>query len=348
MIKKSLLTAGITVLLAAWMVAPALSAPKYKWRAQLLTPLKSYMGTIYWGTWVKLVDERTKGQVQIKLFEHGAIATGIEIYGAVQNGALEVGCSYGAYHSTEIPAAYAEYSIPMGFKDMNAVYDFYYKYKDGAVLNLLDELYRKRGTTLLSVAAFTVGFMTKFPINTLADLEGKKLRASGSYAALLKNLGADPVLLDSPEQYMALQRGTIDGTLNPLYMAETYKLKEVIKHIMVPPVGFGMGDTYVNLEAWNKLTPELQKIVRQAAVDAAFQYSAEYDKLEARDINEAEKVGVKVQKLTPTEMEKIRKAAEPLWAEVAAKSPGNKQIIDMMIGFAGRSESKTPRVVQSP
>ena len=336
MIKKSLLIAGITVLFAAWMGAPVLAAPKYKWRAQSLTPLKSYMGTVYWGTWVKLVKERTDGQVEIKLFEPGAITKGTEIYGAVQSGALEVGCSYGAYHSTEVPAAYAEYSIPMGFKDMNAVYDFYFKYKDGAVLNLLDKEYRERGTTLLSVAAFTVGFMTKFPINTVADLEGKLVRASGSYATLLKNLGAAPVPLDSPEQYMALQRGTVDGTLNPLYMAETYKLKEVIRYIMLPPVGFGMGDTYVNLEAWNKLPPELRKIVRQAAVDAALQYfKAEYDKLEARDINEAEKAGVKVQTLAPTELKKIRQAAKPLWAEAAAKSPTSKQIIDMMIDFTG-------------
>ncbi|MBU4576135.1 MAG: TRAP transporter substrate-binding protein DctP, partial [Proteobacteria bacterium] len=316
MIKKGLIIIGVIIALAVWIAAPATAAPKYKWRAQLLTPLTSYMGTVYWGTWVKLVKERTNGQVEIKLFPPGAIAKGTQIYGAVQNGAVEVGCSYGAYHSTEIPAAYAEYSIPMGFKDMNAVYDFYYQYKNGEVLKLLDGLYRKKGTTLLSVAAFTVGFMTKFPINTIADLKGKKLRASGSYAALLKNLGAAPVLLPSPEQYMALQRGTIDGTLNPLYMAQTYKLKEVIKYIMVPPVGFGLGDTYVNLDAWNKLPTNLQEIVRQAAVDAALKYyKVEYDKLESHDIKEAEKVGVKVLKLSPAELKAIRKAAEPLWAQ---------------------------------
>ncbi len=337
MMKKSLLIIGLLLALTAWLAAPALAGAKYKWRAQPLTPLTSYMGTVYWGTWVKLVKQRTKGQVEIKLFPPGAIARGTQIYGAVQNGAVEVGCSYGAYHSTEIPAAYAEYSIPMGFKDMDACYDFYYKYKGGAVLKLLDKLYRKKGTTLLSVAAFTVGFMTKFPINSIADLRGQKLRASGSYNALLKNLGAAPVRLASPEQYMALQRGTIDGTLNPLYMVETYKLKEVIKYVMVPPVGFGMGDTYVNLDAWNKLPAKLQKIVRQAAVDAALQhYKAEYVRLESRDIKRAQKVGVKVLKLSPAALAKIRKAAQPLWAKVAAKSPGAKKIIEMMRDFSGK------------
>ncbi len=336
MIKKLVVIFGLFLAVTTWLVTPAVAAPKYKWRAQLLTPLTSYMGSVYWGTWAKLVNERTKGQVEIKLFPPGAIASGNHIYAAVQNGAVEVGCSYGAYHATEIPAAYAEYSIPMGFKDMDALYDFYYKYKDGAALKILDDLYRKRGTTLLSIAGFTVGFMTKFPVNTVADLKGKKLRASGSYNALLKDLGAAPVLLASPEQYMALQRGTIDGTLNPLYMAETYKLKEVIKYIVLPPVGFGVGDTYVNLKAWNKLTPELQKIVRQAAVDAALNYyKPEYDKLEGADIKKAEAVGVKVIKMSPAELKKIRQAAKPLWKQVAAMSPGSKQIIEMMEAFSG-------------
>lgn len=336
MIKKLVVVFGLFLALTTWLATPTMAAPKYKWRAQLLTPLTSYMGSVYWGHWVKLVKERTKGQVEIKLFPPGAIAKGNQIYAAVQNGAVEVGCSYGAYHATEIPAAYAEYSIPMGFKSMDALYEFYYKYKDGAALKILDDLYRKRGTTLLSVAGFTVGFMTKFPVNTVADLKGKKLRASGSYNALLKDLGAAPVLLASPEQYMALQRGTIDGTLNPLYMAETYKLKEVIKYIMLPPVGFGVGDTYVNLKAWNKLPPDLQKIVRQAAVDAALEYyKPAYVKLEGGDIKKAEAVGVKVVQMSPTELKKIREAAKPLWKKVAAMSPGSKQIIDMMEEFSG-------------
>ncbi|RJX32473.1 MAG: hypothetical protein C4525_10345 [Desulfarculus sp.] len=335
--KKLMMLASVVLALTLVVAGAAMAAPKYKWRAQVLTPLTSYMGTVYWGNWVKLVKERTEGQVEIKLFPPGAIAKGKQIYAAVQNGAVEVGCSYGAYHSTEIPAAYAEYSIPMGFKDMNAVYDFYYKYKNGEALKVLDKLYREKGTTLLSVAAFTVGFMTKFPINSIADLKGKKLRASGSYAALLKNLGAAPVLLASPEQYMALQRGTIDGTLNPLYMAETYKLKEVIKYIGVPPVGYGLGDTYVNLQTWNKLPANLQKIVKQAAIDAALEhYKVEYDKLEGRDIGRAKKAGVTIVNLTAAELANIRKAAEPLWEQVAAKSPGSKKIIDLMKEFAGK------------
>lgn len=306
------------------------SQQKIQWKAQVLTPLKSYMGESYWGNWAKLVKERTNGEMEIKLYEPGAIAAGNQIYAAVQNGAIDAGCSYGAYHTTEIPVAYAEYSLPAAFKDFDDVYKFYYDFKDGAALKLLDSEYQKKGTKFLSVAAFTVGFMTKFEIKNAEDIKGKKLRASGAYIGMLKKLGAAPSLIASPEQYMALQLGTIDGTLNPLYMAETYKLKEVIKYIALPPVGFGLGETYVNMDSWKKLPDKFKKIVQQAAIDAAMIYKDDYDKLEGEDIKKAQALGVKVVTMSDKTMSTIMEASIPLWDEAAAKSPASKQFIDLL------------------
>ena len=328
--RRLLVAVVMAFALCLFTAGSVLAQSKIVWKAQVLTPLKSYMGESYWGNWAKLVKERTNGEMEIKLYEPGAIAAGKQIYAAVQNGAIDVGCSYGAYHTTEIPVAYAEYSLPAAFKDFDDVYKFYYNYKDGAAIKLLDAEYQKKGTKFLSLAAFTVGFMTKFEIQNAEDIKGKKLRASGAYIGLLKKLGAAPSLIASPEQFMALQLGTIDGTLNPLYMAETYKLKEVIKYIILPPIGFGMGETYVNMNSWNQLTDRLKKIVQQASVDAAMLYKDEYAAAEAADIKKAEAVGVKVIRLSDKTMTDMLEASVPLWDEAAAKSPASKQFIDLL------------------
>ncbi len=308
----------------------AFAQSKVTWKAQVLTPLKSYMGSSYWGVWAKLVNERTKGAMEIKLFEPGAIAAGNQIYAAVQNGAIDAGCSYGAYHTTEIPVAYSEYSLPAAFKDFNDLHKIYYDYKGGEAIKLLDEEYQKKGTKFLSLAAFTVGFMTKFEIKNIEDVKGKKLRASGPYIGLLKGLGAAPSLIASPEQYMALQLGTIDGTLNPLYMAETYKLKEVIKYIVLPPVGYGTGETYVNMNSWKKLSDDFKKIVQKSAVDAAYSYKEDYAKAEEADIKKAEAVGVKVIRLSDKTMAAFEAASIPIWDEAAKKSASSKKFIDLL------------------
>src|SRR5690606_25583815 len=53
--------------------------------------------------------------------------------------------------------------------------------------------------------------LTTFPVNTVDDLQGKKIRATGSYMNLLTNVGAIPVNLGYGEAYQALDRGTVDG-----------------------------------------------------------------------------------------------------------------------------------------
>jgi TRAP-type C4-dicarboxylate transport system substrate-binding protein len=299
----------------------------------VLTPLKSYMGAHYWGEWARLVEQRTKGQMTIILYEPGAVSAASQIYQSVRHGVIDVGCSYGGYHATEVPIAYAEYSLPGAFQDMGEIYKFYYDYKNGAVMELLDSEYQKKGTKLLSIAPFTVGFMTKFEIKTVADLKGKKLRATGAYNSVLKNVGAAPAQIASPEQYMALQLGTIDGTLNPLYMSETYKLKEVIHFIALPPIGYGLGETYVNINSWNKLPENFKKIVQQASIDASYSYWKKYEKLESADIEKAKAAGVKVKILSDATMNALLKACEPVWEEAAAKSPGSRTLIDLFKEF---------------
>ena len=59
--------------------------------------------------------------------------------------------------------------------------------------------------------------ITRKPFATLKDIEGMKIRASGSAKELvLKKLKATPVLMPTPEVYESLSRGTIDGVLFPV------------------------------------------------------------------------------------------------------------------------------------
>jgi tripartite ATP-independent transporter DctP family solute receptor len=107
-------------------------------------------------------------------------------------------------------------------------------------------------------------------INTPADLKGVKLRMPGSDAWLFLGnaLGANATPMAFGEVYTGLQTGTIDGQDNPLPTVKAAKFYEVTNQIvltnhLVDAVFLSMAK-----KTYDKLTPEQQKLVHQAAADA--------------------------------------------------------------------------------
>jgi TRAP-type C4-dicarboxylate transport system substrate-binding protein len=68
------------------------------------------------------------------------------------------------------------------------------------------------------------------PIDSLASLQGLKLRtAGGAQAATIKGLGAVPVSMAAPDTYDSLTRGTIDGVVFPTTSLLAYDLPGRLK-----------------------------------------------------------------------------------------------------------------------
>ena len=125
---------------------------------------------------------------------------------------------------------------------------------------------------------------SKDPIKTLADFNGKRIRATGADAALwLQGVGAGPVTMNSGEVYQALQRGTVDGAISGPSSFDQRKWYEVSKYMtdsaIAPVWAYFM---VVHIDTWNKLTPEQQKIFIDAhkkAQEFNLSAAAEEDRL---------------------------------------------------------------------
>lgn len=70
------------------------------------------------------------------------------------------------------------------------------------------------------------------PFATLESMQGKKISSGGgSLMVTLSTLGASAVEMQTADLYLALQQGTLDGTMLSTTSVEPYKLQEVIKAI---------------------------------------------------------------------------------------------------------------------
>jgi len=77
-----------------------------------------------------------------------------------------------------------------------------------------------------------------FPIASVADLKGKRIRTgSAQLAKLVESLGAAPVQLGAPQVAESLSKGVIDGSLNEWNFVATFKLDQVASYHFALPMG---------------------------------------------------------------------------------------------------------------
>jgi TRAP-type transport system periplasmic protein len=312
---------------------PALTSTDkvFKWRLQSSFPNNSLAYEQFLKNVQEEVKKKSKGRLEIALYPPDSLVKVIETYDAVAAGAVEMALSAGAYHARKVPEANIELGIPFSFKDDSEAFDFFYKFKGGEAFKILRESYEKRGTFLVGIGpSGHYGFMTKFPVSTLEDFKGKKVRGFALFANMIQKLGAAPVSLPPAEQYLALQRGTIDGTIYPVYTLETYKLKEVVSHVVLPFLDAPLLEVYVNLKAWQSLPDDLKKIAEESIQEHFKAYSAASEKLDWTSLESAKKFGVKAVTLPDAELSKLRTLSLPLWDLAAEKSENSAKLIKLL------------------
>lgn len=110
----------------------------------------------------------------------------------------------------------------------------------------------------------------KEPIDTLADLEGRKVRVSGAPAAdTLAELGATAVDLTGGEVYQALQRGLVDCATTGSTYGYRNKWHEVTNHLYDLPLGgYSQVVQVANKDFWESLSEEDQAMIREKLIRA--------------------------------------------------------------------------------
>lgn len=109
-------------------------------------------------------------------------------------------------------------------------------------------------------------FLCNQPIETLADLEGLKVRSfTASMSTLLEDIGATPVTLSFPEVYPALQRGVAACGVTSPTSSNTGKWPEVTSHLYPLSVSGSVQAHLVNLD-WLEGLPEDQRAALEAAM----------------------------------------------------------------------------------
>jgi len=283
--------------------------------ATWLPPTNPQNATV-WPTWKKWVEEATEGRVEVVIENYtGHPKT---IYDAVEDGIYDVGFSVEAYLPGRFKlSGVAEIPGEITDAETGSV-ALWRTYKD--YFEVADEY---EGLHLLGLFVHGPGQLhTKFPVNSLDDLKGKKMRIGGGLINdLAERLEVTPVSAPSPKSYEMMQQGVVDGTFLPAQEQKFFRLSEVSTDLTLFPKGLYTTafSIVMNPEVFEDLSKEDQQAIMSVSGERLSQLAgAAWGKADDNGILEAKAKGVNVVFLTENDqrvkdLNKLSEGIDQLW-----------------------------------
>ncbi len=119
----------------------------------------------------------------------------------------------------------------------------------------------------------------KEPLDTVEKMKGRKISSGGGVLLLTSNaLGVTGVEIAAADVYMALQQGTVDGSILAYASITSYKLQEVIKAVSGNgSFGSAAGIWAIDQGTWDKLPPAHQKAMTDCGLKVEAEMAAWVD-----------------------------------------------------------------------
>ena len=186
-----------------------------------------------------------------------------EIYDMTLTGIAEVGAMAEFWAGGRFPLIEGINSLPFKYSGLDQV-------------ELVDRTLYERGLLqelepfklLYFAPVAEINLFTKTKVTKMEDLAGLKLRVSGTNKQTVELLGAIGISMPGEEEYMALERGTLDGNATGADNAVARKLYEVINYGLTTPISMGGFLVIMNKDFWNSCPADIQNAIDQASIEA--------------------------------------------------------------------------------
>jgi TRAP-type transport system periplasmic protein len=180
----------------------------------------------------------------------------------------------------------------------------------------LEAAYGKRGMEVLGQYSYPFQVIWgRKKITSLADIKGLKLRVTSvEQGEFIRRYGGVPLTMGSPDVAAALDRGVVDGGLTAS-SGGGLTWHDLLKYRLAFPTSYVNSTYIVNKEAMEKLSPETQKIVREAGATWSRSATGEMTRQEDEITAQFGKEGMVLNAATPEEIAEATAKMQPYWSE---------------------------------
>jgi len=238
-------------------------------------------------TAVKFMGERLKelsgGKDTIKVFNNSALGSEKDTIEQAKIGALQmvrvnIAPMNNICAETQVP------TMPFLFRSVEHMH----KVLDGPIGEEILKSCEKQG--FVGLAYYDSGarsmYTAKKPVRSFADMKGLKIRVQQSdlWVSLIEAMGANATPMPFGEVYTGLKTGLIDAAENNYPSYESSRHFEVAKYYTRTEHSMAPEMLLFSKRAWDKLTPQEQGWIRQAAKESVPYMRKQWEEREAKSL----------------------------------------------------------------
>lgn len=223
--------------------------------------------------WAEDLYELTDGKVTVKMHYSESLLDGDETALGTTDGRTDLGQVGSIYSASDLPL-YSISELPFEVNNPEAhLRSLQRLYQEDAEYR---ESFESRGLVQLfplPIGLAMLGFNR--PVESVDDLNGRTVRASGLAAQLLLEKGVNPVALGAGEIYESLTRGVVEGYILSLANLPTFGLNNSTPYLVDPGIGaWGSSIVVMNEDLYDSMPDEYKDAIQQAAANT-IEYSLE-------------------------------------------------------------------------
>jgi tripartite ATP-independent transporter DctP family solute receptor len=258
----------------------------------------------------ELVSEKSGGKIKVDVFPAGVLGGAPQDLAGLRGGTIDFSTMATGLLSG-IDKEFMVFDFPFLFNDAQEAIAVI----DGPVGTRMMNKLQQHG--LVGLGMWELGFRnmtnSKRPITKPEDMDGLKMRVFTSpiYIDLMKSLGANPVPLNFPELYGALESKAVDGQENPLAIIETSKFPEVQKYLSLTRHIYTAMPVLMSKKTWDSMSEAERKIIVDSEKEARAFQRRTAQSVEARTLENLKKQ-MQVNDISAAELTRLRQKVQPV------------------------------------
>lgn len=285
--------------------------------------------------WVETVDRIAGDELEIKFFAGGTLMPGNEVFDATETGSIDAAGDWPGYWAGRSPAfspLATTTSLFNGADYLNWIFEW-------GGYEIYQEIYGQYNLVYLPYAVTNneSGFRGSTPIESLADLEGKRLRMAGrDQGRVLEKLGGSQVTLAGGEIYQAIERGVVDGAEFSTAAVDYAAGFSEVADYWATPGWHQTASVYgvmINKDSWDALSDSTQEKLKVAA-QATMAWSLPYS--ERRNTEATQTFiddGVEITRFSDEDLTRIQDITNEVMVTSACEDPQVAKIYHSMIRY---------------